>query len=146
MGRWTGVAVIIASLGLLGASHALGIVSTPIHGKIEGRFANAGSCFACGDLARYVRADRVWCSWQGDNVIIHVRFRNTSVEHVTISWHPSYVIRGGGGHGEGLSSLQDSGVNAHASRGVYVKQQPQGVSPGTPIAICKPSYYLVESG
>jgi len=146
MWRWVGGTIIIASLALVAANHALAVVTAPIEGKVTGRFASAGSCFACGDLVRYVKADRVWCAWQGDNVIIHVRFRNSSVEHLTISWHPSYVIRGGGAHGEGLSSLQDSGVNAHASRGVYVKQQPKGVPPGSPISSCKPSYYLVESG
>ena len=85
-------------------------------------------------------------AWQGENVIIHVRFRNRSVEHITIHWHPSYTIRGGGAHGEGLSSMQDSGVNAHASRGVFVKQDPKGVSTGARIGVCKPSFSLVESG
>jgi hypothetical protein len=131
---------------LLMSSSAFAIGNSAIHGKITGRFASASGCFGCGDLVKYVKADRVWCAWQGDNVIIHVRFRNSSVEHLTVSWHPSYVMRGGGAHGEGLSSLQDSGVNAHASRGVYVKQQPKGVAPGSPLAKCKPSFYSVESG
>ena len=135
---------VVAALLLL--SSALASDSARISGKINGQFASASSCFGCGDLARYVKADRVWCAWQGDNVIIHARFRNTSIEHVTINWHPSYVVRGGGAHGEGLSSLQDSGVNAHASRGVFVKQQPKGVPPGSPLAACKPSFSLVESG
>jgi hypothetical protein len=78
--------------------------------------------------------------------LVGVRFRNASVEHVTISWHPSYVIRGGGSHGDGLSSLQEDGVNAHASRGVYVKQKPKGVPAGSPIAACKPSFFSVKSG
>lgn len=118
----------------------------PIHGKVLGHFASASSCFGCGEMVRYVRADRVWCAWQGDNVIIHVRFRNTSVEHITISWHPSYTIRGGGPHGDGFSSIQESGISAHASRGVYVMQQPKGVPKGTPIGVCKPSFFNVESG
>jgi hypothetical protein len=128
------------------ASSALATNDAAIHGKIAGRFASASSCFGCGNLVKYVRADRVWCAWQGDNVIIHVRFRNSSVEHLTISWHPSYVIRGGGAHGEGLSSVQDSGIQPQAARGVYVKQKPQGVAAGSPLAACKPSFYLVESG
>ena len=97
-------------------------------------------------MVRYTRADRVWCAWQGENVIIHVRFRNTSIEHLTIGWHPSYVIRGGGAHGEGLTSIQSSGVNAHASRGVFIKQKPKGVPAGSAISECKPSYSTVESG
>jgi hypothetical protein len=120
--------------------------ATPMTDKVGGHFAGASSCFACGDMAKYVRADRVWCAWQGDNVVIHVRFRNTSVAHLTISWHPSYTIQGGGSHGDGLTSVQDSGINAHATRGVYVTQQPQGIPPGSPIGQCKPSYMLVETG
>jgi hypothetical protein len=120
--------------------------SKPITGKVQGVFASASSCFGCGDMTKYVRADRVWCAWQGDNVIIHVRFRNSSVEHITITWHPSYTIRDGGSHGDGISSLQNSGVNGHASRGVYVQQKPKGVPSGTPIAQCKPSFFEVKSG
>ena len=79
-------------------------------------------------------------------MIIHVRFRNISIEHLTIHWHPTYVVRGGGAHGEGLTSLQDSGVNARAARGVFVQQKPKGVPKGSPLATCKPSFYSVESG
>jgi hypothetical protein len=135
---------VLAGFLLIGS--AMAGDTKPIIGKVIGRFASASSCFGCGDMIKYVRADRVWCAWQGDNVIIHVRFRNTAVEHITINWHPTYVIRGGGSHGEGLSSLQDSGVNANATRGVFVKQKPKGVPPGSPIAQCKPSFFNVQSG
>ena len=97
-------------------------------------------------MIRYVRADRVWCAWQGDNVVIHARFRNSSIEHITINWHPSYSIRGGGSHGDGFSSMEDSGVNAHASRGVFVKQKPKGVPKGSPLSACHPSFSFVECG
>ena len=135
-------AVIVVAL-VFGGS-AFGV--TQFTGKVQGHFASASSCLGCGDLVRYVRADRVWCAWQGENVIIHVRFRNASIEHITIGWHPSYVIRGGGAHGEGISSIQSSGVNAHASRGVFVKQKPKGVPAGSPISECKPSFSTVDSG
>jgi hypothetical protein len=136
------VAVVAASL----ATAAVAGESKPIHGKILGQFASASSCFGCDDMVKYIRADNVWCAWQGDNVIIHVRFRNSSIEHLTVHWHPSYVIRGGGPHGEGLSSMQDSGVNAHASRGVFVQQKPKGVPAGSPLSTCKPSFSSVQSG
>jgi hypothetical protein len=139
-------ALIIVAAALVFVTSAVARSSSPIHGKIAGQFGSAASCFGCGDMVKYVKADRVWCAWQGDNVIIHVRFRNTSVEHITIHWHPSYTVRGGGAHGDGLSSLQDSGVNAHASRGMFVKQKPKGVPAGSPLATCKPSFFLVKSG
>jgi hypothetical protein len=97
-------------------------------------------------MVKYVGADKVWCAWQGKNVLIHVRFHNASVEHITISWHPSYLIRDGGSHGDGLTSIQDSGVNGHSTRVVVAKQQPQGVPVGSPIAKCKPSFFSVKSG
>jgi hypothetical protein len=140
------VFVLVLATGLGLASAATGTRATPAQGRIIGRFASASSCFGCGDLTKYIHADDVWCAWQGSNVIVHVRFRNASIEHVTISWHPSYTVRDGGSHGTGLTSIQSSGVNAHASRGVFVKQQPQGVPPGSPLASCDPSFSDVESG
>ena len=125
---------------------AASAVASPIHGKVKGHFASAASCLGCGDMVKYVHADKVWCAWQGNNVLIHVRFHNRSVEHITISWHPSYLIRNGGSHGDGLTSIQDSGVNRHATRVVVVKQQPQGVPAGSRIASCKPSFFEVKSG
>jgi hypothetical protein len=147
LGRHTllaSLAMVVAFLVLVAS--ALGGDTKPITGKIVGHFASASSCLGCGDLVRYVKADNVWCAWQGDNVIIHVRFRNSSIEHLTIHWHPSYVVRGGGAHGEGLSSMQDSGVNAHTSRGVFVKQKPKGVPASSRLSECKPSFSSVESG
>ena len=140
------VAFATATVTLAVVATAVAGDTKPITGKVKGTFASAATCFGCGDMVKYVRADSAWCAWQGDNVIIHVRFRNTSVEHLTVSWHPSYVIRGGGSHGDGLSSVQDSGINAHASRGVYVKQKPKGVPAGSAIATCKPSFFNVKSG
>src|SRR5579871_3126874 len=97
-----GSVLVVACLVASGVSTARSL--TPIKGKVTGTFASASGCFACGDMAKYIHADRVWCAWQGDNVIIHVRFRNTSVEHLTVSWHPSYEVRNGGSHGDGLTS------------------------------------------
>ena len=146
MRKQTAGAAVVVAASLAFVAMAVASASTPIHGKITGKFASKSSCFGCGDLIKYVKADRVWCAWQGENVIIHVRFRNSSVEHLTIHWHPSYTIRGGGSHGEGFGSLQDHGVDAHAARGVYVKQKPKGVPAGSPLSACKPSYSSVESG
>jgi hypothetical protein len=140
-----GAAVVVAA-SLVFAAMAVASASTPIHGKVKGHFASASSCFGCGEMVKYVKASNVWCAWQGENVIIHVRFHNTSVEHLTIHWHPSYIIRNGGEHGAGFGSLQDHGVDGHGYRGVFVKQKPEGVPAGSPIAKCKPSFSSVESG
>lgn len=136
--------IAIIAVGVL-VPTALAGESKPIHGKISGQFASASGCFGCGDMIKYVKADNVWCAWQGENVIIHVRFRNTSVERLAITWHPSYIVRGGGEHGGGLTSLQDVTINGHASRGVYAKQDPKGVPTGSPLGVCKPAFYMVKS-
>src|SRR5205085_10186741 len=97
-GRLKNFGVVLVGLVtlLLCESAALGSPTETIQGKVTGQFASASGCLGCGDMTRYVKADRVWCAWQGDNVIIHARFRNASIEHVTVSWHPSYIVRGGG--------------------------------------------------
>lgn len=147
MSRKSTMTALVAAVGAAAlATAASAGESKPIHGKIAGHFGSAASCFGCGAMVKYVRADNVWCAWQGDNVIIHVRFRNSSIEHLTVHWHPTYVVRGGGAHGEGFSSMQDSGINAHASRGVYAKQKPKGVPAGSALSACKPSFSTVQSG
>ena len=72
--------------------------------------------------------------------------QNTSVEHLTVTWHPSYTIRGGGEHGAGLTSTEDSGFDSGETRLLVSTQDPQGVPVGAAIGECKPSFYLVKSG
>jgi hypothetical protein len=122
------------------------VPSVPLTGKTAGTWQDPAGCIGCGDLVSYIRVDSIWCGWQGDNVIVHARFHNGSVEHVTVHWHPSYTIAGGDAHGTGLSSVQSSGLDAGATRGVYVKQQPKGVTPGSPIGLCDPAFEDVKSG
>jgi hypothetical protein len=51
------------------------------------------------------------------------QMRNTSVEHVTVNWHPTYTIRGGGAHGEGLSSVQSNGFDSGEVRQLVAKRK-----------------------
>ena len=120
--------------------------SVPVTGRVSGEFQDTAGCLGCGDLIRYIRADRVWCGWQGKDVIVHARFRNSSVEHLTIDWHPSYIIEGGGSHGGGMTSVQSSGIDAGATRGLFIKQNPNGVATGSPISECDPAFSTVSSG
>jgi len=115
-----------------------------VSGKIRGTFHR--DCFGCGDLKRYIKTSDVWCAWRGDTVLVHVRMTNDSVEHVTVNWHPSYVIAGGSEHGAGLSALQDSGFDAGETRELTAEQNPEGTTPGARIGECKPSFFLVEAG
>jgi hypothetical protein len=88
----------------------------------------------------------VWCAWQDGKVLIHVTMRNTSAEHITVNWHPSYVIARGGEHGKGLTSIEDHGFDAGERRSLIAKEDPKGVRDRARIAVCKPSFFSIESG
>jgi hypothetical protein len=79
-------------------------------------------------------------------VIVHVVMRNDSVEHVTVDWHPSYVIEGGAEHGAGLTAVQSDGFDAGERRVLDAEQDPEGVAAYAPIAECKPSFSVIGSG
>jgi len=115
--------------------------SGPVTGKVTGLFHR--DCLVCGDSAKYIVAKNVWCGWQDGHVVIHVTFANRSVESLKVTWHPSYTIRNGSDHGGGISSLQDTKLNGGQAKNVIVGQSPKGTPPGSPIAVCKPSFYLV---
>jgi hypothetical protein len=142
-GRTSRVALVVAVLALMAASFAS--ASGPITGKIRGTFHR--DCLLCdGDLKPYIKTTNVWCAWQDGKVLIHVTMRNKAVEHVTVNWHPSYKIAGGGAHGEGLTSVQSSGFDPGELRQLTIKQDPKGVPDNSRISVCKPSFSTIESG
>lgn len=116
-----------------------------ITGKVRGVFRR--NCLLCDQrLERFVKTGYVWCAWQDGKVLIHVTMRNTSAEHITVNWHPSYVIARGGEHGKGLSSVESNGFDAGERRSLIAKEDPKGVKDRARIAVCKPSFQLIESG
>jgi hypothetical protein len=65
----------------------------PITGKVRGVFNRAGVngvMYGGQNLRRYVRTPEryVWCAWQDGKVLVYVRMRNTSAEHLTVNWYP----------------------------------------------------------
>ena len=139
----TAILVVIFVASVVASTAAVSTAS-PVTGVIRGYFHR--DCLTCGGIDRYVAAKNVWCGWQDNHVVIHVTFHNRSVEHVKITWHPSYTIRMGGDHGGGLTSLQDTKLSPGQTRSFLVGQSPKGVPPNSALAVCKPSFYLVESG
>ncbi len=120
-------------------------LSEAVTGKVRGIFAR--DCLLCDrQLARFIRTSDVWCGWRGDTLLVHVRMRNRSVEHLTVNWHPSYTIARGGEHGAGLGSVQSDGFDGGESRELSAEQEPEGVAPGAKIGKCKPSFQIIESG
>jgi hypothetical protein len=89
--------------------------------EFDHRSRDSGS----GHLKRYIKTSRVWCAWQDGKVLVHVRMRYTSAEHVTVNWYPRYSIRAGGVHGDGFSSAQSDGSDAGEVRELITKQDPR---------------------
>ena len=116
-----------------------------VAGRVAGSFVRSG-CIGCGDLAPKIATTDVYCGWHGNDVIVHVTMRNESAETATVHWHPSYSIANGAPHGTGLSSVQDSKLKAGQAESVYIRQSPAGVTAGTRLARCYPSFFNVTSG
>jgi len=135
---WT---IVMTVCAIAASSAAAGEASGLVSGKVRGFFHR--DCFVCGDSAKYIAANNVWCAWQGDHVVVHVTFKNRSVEGLKVTWHPSYTIRNGSDHGGGLTSLQDTKLAGGESKSVSVSQSPKDTPVGAAIAVCKPSFYLV---
>ncbi len=137
------------------AAGALLLVSTagaagPITGKVRGVFVRSaydGTLDQAG-LKKYIKTPRqyVWCAWQDGKVLLHVRMKNTSAEHVTVNWYPRYAIRAGGIHGDGFSSAQSNGFDSGEVRNLTAKQDPKGVKDNSRISKCYPHFQMIQSG
>ena len=57
--RWFVRAAFVA-MALAFVGSALAGDTKPIQGKVVGNFASASSCFGCGEMIKYVKADRAW--------------------------------------------------------------------------------------
>jgi len=143
------LAIIVIAVVAAVASHGKKKINLArVTGKTAGVFYRPG-CFGCGDsrlLAKIRTPGPVWCGWSGSTVVVHVVMRNTASQRTKVEWHPAYVIADGGLHGNGLTSIQTTTLNAGEIRTLDATQNPKGVSAGTPIALCEPSFSLVTSG
>ena len=83
---------------------------------------------------------------QDGKVLIHVRMKNTSAEHLTVNWYPRYLIARGGWHGEGFSSTESDGFDSGEVRNLTSKQDPKGVKDNSRIASCRPAFQMIKSG
>jgi hypothetical protein len=135
------VILAIAALATAGIAFA-----KPPKGAVHGTFSKS---LALGDsnLIKLLSASNVYCFWSKGHVIVHITFRNHSVEHVTLSVEPKYTIRNGGTHGNGITNWQSVGINASAFRAVFLDAKaPDGVPKNSPIGSCRPDLADIESG
>jgi len=116
-----------------------------VTGKIRGRF-DRDALIADPDMVSNIATWDVWCGWRDGKVIVAVSMTNNSAEHVTVNWHPSYKIRNGSAHGTGLGAEQSDGFDSGETRYLEAEQEPEGVSDGTPIERCYPSFSVIEAG
>lgn len=140
--------VIVATAALVAASTAG--AAGPITGKVRGAFVRGaydGTLDQAG-LKKYIKTPQayVWCAWQDGKVLVHVRMKNTSAEHVTVNWYPRYSIRGGGVHGDGFSGAESDGFDSGEVRNLTSKQDPKGVKDNSRISKCNPHFQMLQSG
>jgi len=141
--------VVVFFVGIaMGASGKTKTVTTTaaaksVTDKVVGTFARNG--FGIGQLAPKIRTRDTYCGWSGKHVIVHVTMRNTSAERVTVQWYPGYSIVNGNSHGTGLTSVQYTSLNPGQTESVLIGQSPKGVTAGTRIARCYPSFFNVSS-
>jgi hypothetical protein len=117
--------------------------------KISGSFdRSCGTCYGdpAGDLESRLATSDVYCGWQNGKVVVHVTVRNTSVEHVTMTWLPTYTVKNGGVHGNNVLFPENSGIDANATRQLLVTQHPDGVPANSPLSACSPSFFNIKNG
>jgi hypothetical protein len=137
-----GIVIAVVEAGKSGNSATKPVAVT---GRLDGAFVRTG-CLGCGQLTAKIATSDTYCGWHGSDVIVHVTMKNTSAEKVTVNWHPSYSIVSGNTHGGGLTSIQSTGLKSGQRESVFVRQAPKGVTAGSRIARCYPSFENVSSG
>ena len=95
----------------------------------------------CGDdLARdRLKFKDVWCRWQGDHVVVHVRVENPLVVPTKTSITPAYEIEDGGMHGTSFGSDRSVPARGDSYTAAEIDAgSPEGVPTGTTINSCEP--------
>ncbi|CAN5131383.1 hypothetical protein BH18ACT14_BH18ACT14_12400 [soil metagenome] len=90
------------------------------------------------DACKAMRVSKVTCQWQDDHVHMTVVIKNTFGAHVTVHMNPIYKLKNAGIHGEGLTAMQDIGLDPGELRTYEADQEPKGVSGQPAITLCRP--------
>ena len=107
------------------------------------------STFASGDkeALHEVKRSNAWCRWNDGQVEMHIRFVNRMGAHVTVHVQPNYRLKGAGLHGDCISSIEDVGIEAGATRD-WTKRlgEPAGVDGAPRITECAPEINSIDLG
>jgi hypothetical protein len=140
------LALFVVLAAICGTSAAIA-GSPKIGKKVPGKVRK--SLFVSGDkeAIRRVTFTHYWCRWNDGEVEVHAVVKNPLAAHITIHLQPNYRLKDAGLHGDGSGSVQDIGVNAHATR-YWSKRvgKAEGVD-GTPkITVCGPELNGIDLG
>ncbi|MBA3374791.1 MAG: hypothetical protein H0U00_03090 [Actinobacteria bacterium] len=149
--NWTSVKPLAAILVCTGATIALsGCAGESTGAEPEG--ATVGNIeydcsFNCGDdtAKDRLRFEDIWCEWESDHVLIHVRVENPLVTPARTSITPAYESEDGGRHGTSFGSDRRIPV----SRSSYTEAtidagSPEGVPTGSEISSCEPQVQSLD--
>ena len=115
--------------------------------KVSGHVKN--SLFVSGDKEAIgkVKFTQYWCRWNDGQVEVHVVVKNPMAAHVTVHLQPNYRLANAGLHGDGISSQEDIGVDASATRDWSARIGSASGVNGTPtITECSPELNDIELG
>lgn len=101
-----------------------------------------GECnqFSAGDedACKAIRVTKVTCQWRDDVMRMTVVIKNTFGAHVTVHMNPIYTLKNAGTRGNGITAVQDIGLDAGEVRTYETDQEPKGVTGQPKISLCRP--------
>lgn len=96
--------------------------------------------FSAGDqdACAAIEVTGVSCQWQDNHVHMGLVLTNTFGAHVTVHMNPIYKLQNAGIHGNGLTSVEDVGLDPGEVRNYETDLSPKGVSGQPAITLCRP--------
>lgn len=126
-----------------GAPSAQGTDNGPL---VTGTWNGECNQFSGGDqdACKALRVSKVTCQWVGDSVRMTVAFHNRFGAHVTVHVEPKYRIKNGGTHGEGITNVEDVGLDSGETRTWDKDLKPAGISGHPAITACIPGVDVLQ--
>jgi len=108
-----------------------------------------GECnqFSAGDLeaCQKLSARNVTCQWIDNDVHMQVTFRNGLDAHNTVHLEPKYRLKSAGEHGEGITNVEDVGIDPGGTRRWETDLDPAGIDDKQQaITACTPTLDVLQ--
>ena len=107
-----------------------------------------GTCnqYSAGDedACKQLDASKVTCQWIDGKVHMTITFKNNLGAHVTVHLEPRYKLKNAGKHGEGITNVEDVGIDAGATRKWETDLDPAGVEGQPKITACNPALDVLQ--